>query len=178
MAKQAIFSQEAVITLVDNDKAVNDASADVITAFVSNYSESGGEEDTDSKPVFGGGNIDIVKPRTQMEVSFDVEFYYADTTGDSIKFDELKWGAADVNGIVKSSGDAPLKALYINWTKGSVEYTRAYNNIKAVTFEPEQTAEDELKGTITFKLSPTTADGVENFRSGEVAADDANISWA
>ena len=57
----AIFPEEAAIYITAtsvNPSAL--ASSDAVTAEVTNYSESGGEEDIESVPVFGGGNIDKI----------------------------------------------------------------------------------------------------------------------
>ena len=80
----AIFPEQATIyitgTSVDPSAL---ASSDAVEAEVANFSESGGEEDVESIPVFGGGNIDKVNPRTQIEVSFDVILRY-DTDVDTL----------------------------------------------------------------------------------------------
>lgn len=161
----AIQPEEATILI--NVAGVNPSAAatagDVITGFVTNFSESGGEEDVESNPVFGGGNIDKDKPRTQIEVSFDVIMQYGT---DALKFDEYKWGSG-----LTSAGSGESKMITIEFTDGTNFYSRAYNNAKAVTFEPSSDAENFLEGTITFKLSPTTSDGSANLQ-----VDDAAVS--
>ncbi|WP_298752998.1 hypothetical protein [uncultured Arcobacter sp.] len=150
------------------------ASSDAVEAEVTNFSESGGEEDIESVPVFGGGNIDKVKPRTQLEVSFDVILRYQTADTDQLKWDSYKWGDI-ASSTVSSAGNAAAKRVYVQWSDGSLYYTRAYDNAKAVTFEPESSADDFLKGTITFKLSPTDADGGANMKIGSVAA--STLTW-
>lgn len=150
------------------------ASSDAVEAEVTNFSESGGEEDIESVPVFGGGNIDKIKPRSQVEVAFDVILRYQSTDTAQLKWDSYKWGSI-ASSTVNSEGSAAAKRVYIEWTDGTNYYTRAYDNAKAVTFEPESAADDFLKGTITFKLSPTDASGGKNLIVSALAA--STISW-
>ena len=176
-ANDAILPEEAVIYIADSSTAPASAATTTygVTAEITNFSESGGEEDVESRSVFGGGNIDLVKPRTQIEVSFDVILRYGSSADAMLKWDEFKWG--DHNGsTVSSAGDAQEKAIYIQFSDGTLYYTRAYRNAKGVAFEPESAADDLLKGTMTFKLSPTDADGNANFKAGNIAA--SSISWS
>jgi len=148
------------------------ASSDSYTGYITNFSESGGEEDVESNPVFGGGNIDKIKPRSQIEVSFDVIFQYGTNASD---FDAMKWGST-----LLSDGDSPAKRVYIEFSDGTNYYTRGYDNCKAVSFEPESSADDFLKGTITFKLSPTQSDGTPNLQilSGTSNSSATDITWS
>lgn len=145
------------------------SSATAVTAEITNFSESGGEEDFESVPVFGGGNIDKTKPRTQIEVSFDVIIRYASTAATELKWDAYKWGAVS-GSTVSSSTDAGNNCIFVQFTDGTYYYTRGYNNAKGYTFEPTAAADDFLSGTITFKLSPTTAAGNPNLRIANIQA--------
>ena len=168
----AIFPEQATIYIGAADAA---SSACVeATAEVTNFTESGGEEEVESVPVFGGGNIDKTKPRTQIEVGFDVIIRYSSTASTVLKWDDYKWGNL-TGSTVTSAGSAANKVIYVEFSDGSNYYTRAYNNAKAVTFEPETDAEDMMKGTITFKLSPTDADGNANMQVLTTAA--STVSW-
>ncbi|MHA1911886.1 MAG: hypothetical protein ACTSYA_09340, partial [Candidatus Kariarchaeaceae archaeon] len=51
------------------------------------------------------------------------------------------------------------------------------NNVRAITWEPGQSSDDFLKGSITFKFSPTTSDGVSNFKTNSRLIKDMNV-WA
>jgi len=171
----AILPEEATIYITSTSVAPGDlATSDAVQAEVTNFSESGGEEDIESKQVFGGGNIDLSKPRTQIEVSFDVIMRYKTEDADQLKWDEYKWGAI-ASSTVSSAGNPSAKRIYIQFTDGTLYYTRAYDNAKGVTFEPESSADDLLKGTMTFKLSPTDADGNANFKAGSIAA--TSLTW-
>lgn len=164
----ALLPEQAKIYIVDagTDPSTGLTGSEV-EAEVTNFSQSGGEEDVDSRKVFGGGNIDLIKPREQMEVTFDVIIRYGT---DSTKWDEYIWGAT-----LKSSGDAPKKDLYIEFTDGTLFYTRGYHNAKGINFDPDVAADDLVSGTVNFKLSPTDADGNEQFQVGTTAA--SAMTW-
>jgi len=168
----ALLPEHATVYIGAADAATS--ACEAFTAEITNFSESGGEEDTESVPVFGGGNIDKTKPRTQVEVSFDVILRYNAEASSVLKWDILKYGAV-ASGIVTSAGSATSKVIYIEFTDGTLYYTRAYNNAKGITFEPETAADDMMKGTMTKKLSPTEADGSANQQIGNIAA--STITW-
>ena len=171
----AIFPEQATIYITDTSIAPADlASSDAVEAEVTNFSQSGGEEDLESIPVFGGGNIDKINPRTQIEVSFDVIIRYDSSSDNLLRWDSYKFGAISSDQVT-SSGDAVYKRVYVQWSDGTYYYTRAYNNARAVTFEPESSAEDYLKGTVTFKLSPTEASGSPNHIIASKIA--TSLSW-
>lgn len=171
-----MMPEEAIVYITSSTVAPSSlASSDAVTAEVTNFKESGGEEDIESTPVFGGGNIDKSKPRSQLEVSFDVVLRYDTTDSVELKWDAMKYGAITTS-TVTSAGNAAVKRIYIQWSDGTNYYTRAYNNARAVTFEPESSADDFLKGTITFKTSPTTAEGSANLQVSKLAA--SALTWA
>ena len=151
----AMLPEEATIYIVASSTAASTlASSDAVQAEVTNFSQSGGEEDVESRKVFGGGNIDLQKPREQIEVSFDVILRYGD---DSTKWDSYIWGSG-----LTSAGDSPQKAIYIQFTDGTLYYSKGFRNAKGISFEPDVAADDLVSGTVNFKLSPTDADGNAN----------------
>jgi len=167
-ANDAILPEEATIYIVDNGVLPSTLSSDdAVQAEVTNFSESGGDEDVESVVVFGGGNIDKVNPRTQIEVSFDVVLRYG--TG-ATKWDAFKWGAT-----LTSAGDSPKQDIYIQFSDGTLFYTRNYQAARGVSFEPDASADDLIKGTMMFKLSPTDADGDANFKVTSTAA--STTTW-
>ena len=171
----AIFPEEAKIYITStNIEPSSLATSDAVTAEVTNFSESGGEEDVESISVFGGGNIDKVSPRTQVEVSFDAIIRYDGSVDNMLRWDSYKWGKI-TSSTVSSAGDVEYKRIYVQWSDDAYFYTRAYDNVRAVTFEPESAADDYLKGTITFKLSPTQADATANLKVAGVQA--STLSW-
>jgi len=166
-----IFPDEATMYIVSADTNGADLEAtDLVTGEISNFSESGGEKDTESIAVFGGGNIDKESPRSQFEVSFDVQMQYSPAQGASTKWDAFKFGSG-----LTSATEGAAQAIYIQWSDGSSYYTRAYNNVKGVSFSPTSSADGNLTGTITFKLSPTTSDASANMQV--VAAAASTVSW-
>lgn len=167
----AILPEQATIYIAPAGTAPSTAATSTysVEAEVTNFSQSGGEEDVESRQVFGGGNIDLTKPRAQIEVSFDIILRYA-AASTVTKWDAYIWGST-----LKSSGNAAAQDIYIEFSDGTNYYTRAYHNAKGISFEPDVAADDLVSGTITFKLSPTDADGNENFQVSGAAA--SAISW-
>ena len=135
---------------------------------ITNYSESGGAKESESIPVFGGGNITKENPRDQLEVSFDVVIVPG---ASSSVWDGLLFGTS-----LSSATDAADAAIAIQWAAGTNYYSRAYNNARGVSFDPESSADDLLRGTISFKLSPTTPDGTANLRIKQLQASTITFS--
>lgn len=168
-ANDALLPEEAIIYIVDNGTSPGSlASSDAVQAEVTNFSESGGDEELESTQVFGGGNIDVIKPRTQIEVSFDVVLRYG--TG-ATKWDSYKWGSG-----LTSAGDSPKKDVYVQFSDGSLFYTRAYQAARGVMFEPSASADGMMEGSMTFKLSPTNSDSEANLKVTSTAA--STVSWS
>lgn len=164
----ALFPKEATIYIVAADTDGSSlSSSDAVTGEISNFKQSGGVREVESIPVHGGGNIDKENPVSQIEVSFDVIPQYG---SDVTRWDEYLYGST-----LQSSGEGDDKAIYIEWSDGTNYYTRAYNNVKAVSFEPESSADEYFKGSMTFKLSPTTSNGTANLKIAAAAA--STISW-
>ncbi len=159
-----IFPDEARIWIgaADIHPSTIATSTTNVTGEISNYSESGGEKNVTSIPVFGGGNLDKEEQRTQYEVSFDIEMQYG---ANSTRWDEYKHGTT-----LKGDAEGTAKSIFIEWTDGTYFYSKAYNNAKGVTWNPTSAADGNLKGTFTFKLSPTTTAAVANLQTSTVAA--------
>jgi len=168
-----IFADEAKIYIAAADTDGADLTdTELVTGEVSNFSESGGEEDIESIAVFGGGNMDKTNPRTQIEVSFDIEMQYDPDEGVSTKWDAFKYGAG-----LTSATSGTKKVIAIQWSDGTNYYSRAYNNCRAVTFNPASSADGNLKATITFKTSPTTTANVANQKVKALPLSDATFDW-
>lgn len=114
------------------------------------FDVSGGETDYDSEPVFGGF-IDLKKPQSQYEITMDVILRFG-TNAD--KWDKIVDGTTDI-GLVA-----------IQTTDDTNFYWNAFNNVRTVNFDKEFAADGEWRGTMSFKLSPKTAEGIENFKFG------------
>jgi hypothetical protein len=169
-----IFPDEATIYIAaaNTNGSALVSSSDAVTGEVSNFSETGGEQDIDSIPVFGGGNIDKENPRTQIEVSFDIEMQYAPDNGDVTKWDSFKYGTG-----LTSATQGSKKSIALQWYNGTNYYTRFYNNCQGVSWSPGSGADGNLKGTITFKASPTTTSGAANLKISAAAITSSVFNW-
>jgi len=131
-----------------------------LTSHATNFSESGGSRDTESIPVFGGGNITKQNAREQIEIGFDVIVQPTEAT----IFDEMLY-ASTLTGTaasITSDGNGQALKLEVSWGSGADTYTRTYDNVYLVSWEPEMGADEYLKGSISFKVSPTQPDGTAN----------------
>jgi hypothetical protein len=161
------MSSEASV-IVGAASAFSSAAANnTITGTITNFKQSGGDQNTQAIPVFGGGNIDREEARNQIEVSFDVIPTYG---LNGTVFDGFVMGSS-----LWSSSEGSDKVIYVQFTDGSNFHTRAYNNARAVSFSPSSDAGDFLKGTITFKLSPTNSSGQPNLKVFQAAA--STVGW-
>lgn len=167
-----VFPNETSIYIVNKDtngSALTDAGK--IVGEITNWNKSGGEQEIESIPVIGGF-VDKESPRSQMELSFDV--IVNNTSASTLdRYDTFYMGTGGT-----SAGESVEKAIFITATTGTGYKTFAFNNCRAVTWEPEMAADDMLRGTITFKLSPTTPLGVANLRTSALAASNAFFNWA
>lgn len=124
-------------------------------ASVTNIDASGGAQELDSVRTFGG-YLDKKKVREQFEITMDV-IIRLDSTDETVavQWDDLNDGGTVKRMVAIQGGNA---------TDGY--YWNAWNNVSSINFDKEFAAEDEWKGTITFKLSPTTEDGNQNSAYG------------
>ncbi|RLG33406.1 hypothetical protein DRN98_03990 [Methanosarcinales archaeon] len=160
-----IFPNETTIYIAPVDvDAASVVSSDSIVGEITNWSLSGGEADIESIPVIGGF-VDKENPRSQFEVSFDIIVQNtAASTFD--RYDIFKYGTG-----LTSATEGDAKTIWLKFTSGVTEYTKAlgFNNTKAITWEPEMAADDMLRGTMTFKFSPTTELGAANLLTSTIA---------
>lgn len=126
-----------------------------VQTFINNYDKSGGETDVESVPLFGNANIDRKKPTSQIELSFDVIFQHGT---DVDYFDRVADGSEDIGMIV------------IENKIGTSYYWKAFNNVSVVVLDEEFSAEEEWKGTLSFKLSPTDVNGLKNVLYGRASS--------
>lgn len=151
------------------------ASSDRVIGEIENYSQSGGEQDIESVPTFGDGTtqafLDKEKARTQLEISFDV--YVNNAAASTLdRWDIYKYGSG---GTSITEGDS--KAIFIESLTGGLIKTTAMNNCRAVTWEPGQSADDMMKGTMTFKFSPATAAAAANLKTSALSSSSAFFNW-
>lgn len=164
----AISRSRTTIYIVAADTAPSAlASSDIVTGEIKSYSKSGGEDDVESDPVFGGF-VDKEKPRSQFEVSFEVIPALGSTAED---WEALIYGEdTGEAGIYTSALNAANKMIVIQGAEGSDYKSWAFNNCNAVTLDYDHNADDNQTATLNFKFSPTTSAGAPNFMYGKVAA--------
>ena len=166
----AIFPNETKVYIAAADIAGSAlASSDAVTTEVGNFSVSGGGKDVESKPFFGGAFISVEKPREVYELSMDVVCTYANAT----RWEGLMMGQGITSTSCESSTEPTLKRIFIEATDGTSYKTLAMNNCRAVTFEPEMSSDEYMKGTITFKFTPTTSAAASNLKIANVIASNA-----
>ncbi len=150
---RAWFPEDAVVRLQNKTTG----SISNITTRVTNYTEGGGDKDTESIAHFGGAFLVIKKPQSDYEVSFDVSVN--DTTwAEIISGDTVSAGAFR---MVRSGGNQAPHKIKLQWDDPNSQesYKIVYYNAYGVTFETDNAADDRLTGTINFKIAPTDSNG-------------------
>lgn len=146
------------------------ASSDKISGEVTNWKATGGSKDVETIPVFGGF-VDKEKPQEQYEVSMDV--IVQNTSAATLdRYEILKFGSGQTSATTSTD-----RAIFISGVTGTLWKTLAFNNCNVVTWEPEMSADDMLRGTITFKLSPQTPLGAANVKSSACAYSTSFFNW-
>ena len=169
-----VFPSETTIYIEPVDTvAANVAASQSIVGEITNWNLSGGEADIESIPVIGGF-VDKENPRTQFEASFDVIIQNT-ATSTLDRYDIFKYGTG-----LTSATEGDSKTIWIkHYTNKAFTKMLGMNNVRAITWEPEMAADDMLRGTITFKFSPTTELGVANLKTSSLAGSIASaITWA
>jgi hypothetical protein len=132
---------------------------------IKSYGRSGGEDQVDSDPVFGGF-VDIEKPPSQVEVTFDVipSLEYAG------RWDELINGIDVATGVYTLATQAANKTIFIQATDGTNHFSWGFNNCNAVSYTNEHASDSNRSGKFSFKFSPTNSQGVSNYMAKTVVA--------
>ncbi len=163
MVTEVYFSDQCTIKIGAADAGSSTLTA--VTSYITGFNQSGGGRDTESKPLFGGANFTHNLPRAQFEVSVDVIIPPSANSviWDNILMNGTGLASSDLTSTsVTSDGESVAGKLEFVWTDGTTIYTRSYNNIYAFEFTPEQAADGELKGSMSFKMAPTDSAGVGN----------------
>jgi len=137
-------------------------STDMIEGEIKEYSKSGGEEDVESDPVFGGF-VDKEKPVTQVEIAL--------TIIPKINADQDRWDAftyaLDSQGVYTMASETSTqpsnRTICIEAVDGTNYKTWGFNNAKVTSFDFSHNADDNQEGNLVFKFSPTDDSGVSNF---------------
>lgn len=161
----------AIMTADTNPSAV--AATDYIEGEITNYSQSGGNTDSESVPAFGGF-IDKDKPAEQIEFSME---FVPSIDGSNVD----RWRALSMAKDVASSGkniytsasatstQPGKKAVFLEALSGTNYDCDCYNNADVTVTEKEHSADDNRTGNITLKLSPENKSGVANHMEGAYA---------
>ena len=172
----AIFADEATIWFAPAGTVGADLAANgkVITTYVSNVEDGGGEKSTESIPHFGGAFVNRRKPQEQFTVDLEVTPRHG---ADSTIFDKIRFGqgiAADGAG-----DDFVVGMIVIQVTDGTNTEWRAFNNVDCTNFDSSFQASEERKGTLMFKFSPADENGVSNIQFGNASAVTTELtSWS
>jgi len=152
----AMFPTDATIKIEEKSTGV----IQTVTTQVTNFSDGGGGKDTESIAHFGNAFLVVTKPQEDFEVAFDVSIkdtFWSQMISDSTTVVVGTSAGSFIQSI--SGGDQNDFKVRIEWVTGSDAYKIIYYNCKGVTFEKDNAADDRLTGTITFKVSPTSAVG-------------------
>lgn len=147
------------------------ATSDIIKGEITSHNLTGGTQDVESVPAFGGF-IDKEKPREQFEISMDVVPKIDSSAAVTDRWDIMKYGSTGL-----SSGEGSSYAIFIVAQNGSYYKTTAINNAKVTTWEPSHDADDNAAGSITFKFSPEDDIGAANLKTSALAPSNSFFNW-
>jgi len=185
-SKEALFPDKAYISIGKRDNLGSEISGETQ---ISSMSISGFGRDTDYEPFFGDAKIKILKPQEDGEISFDVA-----VTNE--QWDQMFWGGSGSDftsgsnqefwrvSFLVTTGSGTEVITPANDDSGSasgaigstVAYRLVYADCNVTAFEPAMESDSYLKGSITFKVTPTDESGLGNVRiqtlegAGPVAA--------
>lgn len=146
-------------------------SGDEIKGEITSWGNAGGNQDVENVAAFGGF-INKIKAREQFEITMEVTPKIDSDASVTDRWDIFKYGATQT-----SLGTGSLFAIFIENANGSNFKTFASNNAQLVSWEPSHSADDNMVGTATWKISPETDLGADNVRTSAVAASDAFFTW-
>jgi len=170
----AIDREFVTIYVVSADVDGSDvASSDAVNGEITSHNLTGGNQDVESVPAFGGF-IDKRKPREQFELQMEVIPKISTTASITDRWDIFKYGTTG-----KSTGEAAAYAIFIEAydTETSSYKTSGFNNCKMTNWEPSHDADDNMGGSATFKFSPETDTGAANLATSSLAKSDAFFNW-
>ena len=151
-----------------------------VTADIISLGQSGGGRPTESIPTFGNKRINTEKPQEDFEVKFDVAF----TT--------TFWDAVMMNTVYAAGGEISNSSTKTRWriiitwqdpealAQTAAEKLRwVYKDCTCVSWEPEMSGDEYVKGTITFKVPAFDSSGATNLiKEYETAADFTTLASA
>ena len=157
-----VFPNETTIFIVAaNTDASSLALTDAVKGEISDFKQSGLEEDTTIKDVFGG-QIEIEKPRSQGEISFNVSVQ--NTAGSVLdRWDKFRFSDGT------SASESVIKQVYIQHYTNSLLKVFCVNNCRVTTGDTSMNANEELQKSITLKFNAVTPLGVANLRTSTIS---------
>lgn len=175
MSKKSISRDKVKIWILSAGTAPSTVTdGDAIIGEIRNWDLSGGADDVETEPVFGGF-IDKRKPREQFELSFDVVPQIGTTAEDWESYIYTEDGSN--SGVYTSAGSTADHCIYIQAEDGSNYKSWGFNNCNSVTLDMSHSADDNMEASLSLKFSPADADGTPNFQYSKVAAASL-ITWA
>ena len=134
-------------------------SSDAIVGEIRSWDLSGGDDDVESVPVFGG-YVDKEKPREQFELSFDVVPQIGTGAEEWETYIYREDGTnSDVYTSVGRVGD---RCVFIQAEDSTNFKSWGFNNCNSVTLDMNHNADDNMEATLNLKFSPTDQDGIPN----------------
>ena len=157
-----------IVAATTEPSALTDS--DAVKGEITNWSLTGGNQDIESVPAFGGF-IDKEKPREQFELSMDVTPQITGTAAIDNRWDTYRYGST-----LLSTGEGGTYRIFIQAYDGTNYKSTGFDNCKSVTWEPSHSADDNLGGTMTWKFSPEDSVGAANLVTSNVVA--TSLSWS
>ena len=160
----AISRKKVSIYIADADtNASSLASSDLITGEIKSYSKSGGDEDVESDPVFGGF-VDKEKPISQVEVEFEI----VPSLESADRWSAMAYSSDVATGVYTmasaTSTQKTDKAVFISAVDAVAgNKSWGFNNCNVTVLDLEHNADDNQTANMTLKFSPTNSSGVSNF---------------
>ena len=162
--------EDCIITIEEENE-------DVVTNFqtkINNIEVSGGTSNTEDIFLFGGATINYQKPSEKFSVKLD--FVQKDTS-----FAELRFGSTGGIGNEIRSSDSPKRCRIILWFQESALHAKSssgaivvptkvgqirrmiFADCKSVEIGTTFSADEVMRGTISFEFSSTDSDGYANY---------------
>ena len=130
-----------------------------ITGEIKEYSKTGGENDVESDPVFGGF-VDKEKPQSQFELDFEI----VPSLEKAELWEAMVYGEDSATGVLSSGAALPVdRAVFIEATDSTNPAGWGFNNCSATVLDLAHNADDNMTKNLNLKFSPTNNSGVANY---------------
>ena len=157
----------AASTLVTTSPYSTSNTLGYIAGEIKSYDKSGGENDVESDPVFGGF-VDKEKPTTQFELSFEI----VPSLEKSGLWEGMVYGEDTATGVLSAAASLPGdRAVFIQATNTTNATGWGFNNASVTVLDQSHEAEDNMTQSLTLKFGPTTDSGVTNYMFNSTARD-------